>query len=79
MNPPDHVMDSLSREPGSIFAMEVLEPLTVQSVHKLLKYFVGGSWAVLEEKCRVLAEGSRRRGREEEAEGYLELAREAAP
>jgi glycosyltransferase involved in cell wall biosynthesis len=35
--------------------------------------------AVLEEKCRILAEGSRRRGREEEAEGYLELAREAAP
>jgi hypothetical protein len=34
---------------------------------------------VLEEKCRILAEGSRRRGREEEAEGYLELAREAAP
>jgi len=32
---------------------------------------------VLEEKCRILAAGSRRRGREEEAEEYLGLAREA--
>jgi glycosyltransferase involved in cell wall biosynthesis len=33
---------------------------------------------VLEEKCRILAEGSRKRGRATEAEEYLRLAGEAA-
>jgi glycosyltransferase involved in cell wall biosynthesis len=59
------------------FRVRVLRSLTADG--GLSAEEAGAVRAVLEEKCRILAEGSRRRGREEEAEGYLELAREAAP